>query len=146
MFNIFSAVPSKELFQWQGSQGDFVTFAMLVTRLSGTDFEDPGFPERLHATGQGLLSMISIDIAPHPDFASLYEAVPPSIGLILRMMDCVQNQMAFQEVIENTGVEPSAETQSEQMANVMMGYEMARRLRLLDGNENGKTLPGGYDC
>jgi len=144
MFNVFSAMPNEELFRWQGSHGDFVTFAILVTRLSGTDFDDPAFSDKLEVTGEGLLDIVNIDIAPYADFTSLCQAVPPSTNLIMKMMECVSREIAFEDVMEDTGVDPSPESRAEHMTDLMMGYEMARRLKLL-GDGDGKQLPEGRD-
>jgi len=142
MHNIFSAMSNEDLFQWNGSHSDFITFAILATRLSGTDFDDPQFSEMLDATGESLVHMINIDIAPYPDFTTMRQTIPPSTDLVLKMMDCLAGQLAFDDAVESTGVELSAESQSEDLISTMMGFEMARRLSLLSRGENGDQPPG----
>jgi hypothetical protein len=141
MHDIFSVMSNDELFQWNGSHSDFITFAILATRLSGTDFDDPHFPEMLDATGETLINMINVDIAPYPNFTTMRQTIPPSTDLVLKMMDCLVGQMAFDDAIKSTGIGLSAESESADLVSTMMGYEMARRLSLLNGGENGDQDP-----
>lgn len=147
--NPLSNIPSEELFQWNGSHSDFVTMVILMTGVSPNAFDDPEIQEKIKAMGEILLNIVQIDITPYPDFKSMYAVVPPSPDLILKMMDHLEKQVAFDDVIDGTGIEPSVETQADELFSTMMGWEMVRRLtpyvEYAPGNDPGKQLPDPKD-
>jgi hypothetical protein len=128
MYNPLSNVPNEELFQWNGSHSDFVTMVILMTGVSPQGFDDPEIQEKIEAMGEILLNIIKIDITPYPDFKTMYAEVPPSPNLILKIMECLEKHVAFDEMIDGTGVEASLETQAEELYGTLMGWEMVRRL------------------
>jgi len=149
MHNLLSEVPNGELFQWRGSHSDFVTVATILAGMTPGGFRAPDIHEKIDAMGEVLLKVIHIDIAPYPDFKSMHEAVPPSIELVLKMMDIIEKKIVFNDMIEDTGVEASEETQIDDLISTLMGYEMVRRLspyvQFTSGDDNGAPWLGHGD-